>query len=267
MVDDLQAQPMAEGQQQPAPMPSAQQQVPQVQAVEPASPDTSGVSTQPATTEAVLPDDARERTKQEFEKLKTQLAREREQRLKIEQMFTNMRQPVTPTVPDYYNPETGEVDVTRLEARNQRLEQELSQIKGTVQSITDKERISQEQETYASYPELDPNRPEKFNQVLHRAVTGYLTDAYLRGENPSFKEAADAINGIRAKEIRDAEKTGATKALEQLTPKEQASLEAIGRSDKRQDVYSNIEQLQYRSRKGDDYAVAERLSKLRSVGN
>lgn len=268
MVDDQQANQPADGQQQPAPMPSAEQQVPNVPTSEPASPQ--GVSTQPISTEVVLPDSAKDRTKQEFEKLKTQLASEREQRIKIEQMFNNMRQPQAPQnqLPDYYNPETGEVDVMKLEQRNRHLEQQLQQLKGTVQSITEKERIQQEEETFKVYPELNPNNgPEKFNQAFHRAVTGYLTDAYLRGENPSFKQAADAINSLRDKDIKDAEKKGANQALEQLTSKEQASLEAMGRSDKRQEVYSNLESLQQRSRRGDVSAIAERLSKMRPVGS
>lgn len=263
MVDDQQATPTAEGQTQPAPMPSAEQQVPEVASPEIAS--SQEVSTQIASTEGNLPDDTRERTKREFEKLKTQLAQEREQRMRYQQMFATPQPQPTNQLPDYYNPETGEVDVLKLEQRNRSLEQQLHQLSGTVQSITAKEQQQQEEETYKAYPELDPNTG-KFNQALHRAVTGYLTDAYLRGENPTFKQAADAINSLRAKEIAQAEVKGAEQALQQLSTKEQASLEAIGRSDKRQEVAANVEALSLRSRRGDMSAVAERLARLSSVG-
>lgn len=266
MVDDPQANQTAEGQQQPASMPNAEQQVPEVNVNESASPQ--GESPQTTNTEVELPEGTKERTTREFEKLKTQLAQERQQRMKIEQMFSGMRQsqpqPVN-QVPDYFNPETGEINVDKLEARNRQLESQLQQLSGTVKSITEKEQIQQEQEAYASYPELNPNNGNKFNQVLHRAVTGYLTDAYLRGENPTMKQAADAINGIRAKDIKEAEKKGATQAMQQLTPKEQASLEATGRSDRRTEVIGNLERLQQRSREGDFNAIAERLKNISSV--
>lgn len=265
MADEQQAVNNADTTDQQSPMPSEEQNVADQNQAESISPQ--GANTQ-VTTETELPADVKERTAEQFSKLKTQLAQEREQRLKIERMFTQMKQPAKPQefkTPDYYDPETGTIDVDKLESRNRMLESQLQQLSGTVQSIRDKEQTQQEQETYTVYPELDPNRIDKFNETFHRAVTGYLTDAYLRGENPSFKDAADTINSIRQQDINKAETKGATQALEQLSVKEQAALEATGRSDRRQDVRSNLNDLQQRSRRGDVDAIAERLKGITSV--
>ena len=74
------------------------------------------------------------------------------------------------------------------------------------------------------------------------------------------------VRGISSEAAEEAEKKGAKKAVEDLTPKEQASLEATGRSDQRSETVSSLEDLRQRSRRGDLEAVVERLKNIPPVG-
>jgi len=257
MADQSKAEISAENTDtQQASMPDAEQKTADPEVPQAASPQGEGQQ-ETKGKEAKLPEGVKERTTKEFQKLRKQLAEERSKRVKAEKVFTDLGQipqPVDqaqpqqqPTVPSYFNPETGEIDVSRLEQQNIQLRNQVAQLGQQVQGITDAEQYKQEQEAYAAYPELDPNRDE-FNQTFHNAVSGYLTNTLLKGDRVTFKTAADNIAGLSKKEVKKAEKAGADKALEQLTPKEQASLEAAGRSDKRKASPEELEELRRRTR-------------------
>jgi len=265
MADQQQADKV-ETETQPAPTPSAEQKT-STPAAEEASPQGDSTS-QANVEESQLPDGAKERTTQQFDKLREDLKSERERRIKAEQTFNTMldpKQPKPQTQPqpkvdrDWYNPETNQVDVNKLQKYNQYLETQVGDLTQKVQGIAGTEQRKQEVETYKAYPELDPQAGNKFNPDFSDAVQGALTSAFLRGETPSFKEVADKIANFAGKQVKEAEKKGATEAIEQLTPKEQASLEATGRSDKRTDVQEDIQQLQQKTRHGDLNAVMARM--------
>lgn len=221
--------------------------------------------TEAAGDEAKLPDGVKERTSEQFEKLKTQLAEERTQRTKLEQMFGQSSPQPANKVPDYYDPETGTVDVGKLEAHNANLKNEIEGLKGQVQGIAQSEQVKQEQETYQSYPDLDPVST-KFNQPFHDAVSGLLTNSLLKGEQISFKQAADRISGLSDGALKKAEKAGVEKAIESLTPKEQAALEATGRSDRgqQQEKTETLENLRQGTRHGDVDSIVERMKRASS---
>lgn len=260
MADQQQAD-QAETETPAAPTPSAEQKTSEPVA-EVASP--SGESTSQASGEELeLPDGTKERTTQQFEKLKQELREERERAKRYEQMLGRQVQPQVPRQvqkPDsnWYDPDTNMVDVNKLQRYNQYLESQVGQLSQRVQSITESDQRKQELETFSVYPELDPNA-NSYDKDFSDAVQGALTSAYLRGETPTFKEVADKIANFAGKKVKVAEKQGATKAMEQLTPKEQASLEATGRSDKRVEVRQDEAQLQQRTRIGDIDAILERL--------
>ena len=87
------------------------------------------------------------------------------------------------------------------------------------------------------------------------------------GKPLSFKEAADlAKSNLPAKKVEEVRKEAAKAAIEQLTPKEQASLEAVGSPDRRSQVEQPLEDLRFRSRKGDQDAIVERLKGIPVVG-
>lgn len=71
---------------------------------------------------------------------------------------------------------------------------------------------------------------------------------------------------MRKAQVEQAKKEAASEAVEQLTPKEQASLEAAGNPGRRSQANSNLPDLQQRTRKGDLEAVMERIKNISAVG-
>lgn len=264
MADQQQAE-QAEKETPAEPTPSSEQKTSEPVAEE-ASPKGDSAS-QARGEELELPEGAKERTAQQFEKLRRELKEERERARRYEQMFGKQVQPQTPKpqepTRDWYDPETNMVDVNKLQQYNQYLESQVGQLNQRVQSIAESDQRKQELEAFGTYPELDPNA-DKFDRNFSDAVQGALTSAYLRGETPTFKEVADKIAEFAGKRVKAAEKEGATKAMEQLTPKEQASLEATGRSDKRTEVREDAQELAKRTRTGDIDAIMERLKGVSS---
>jgi hypothetical protein len=261
MADQQQAE-QAEKETPAEATPTSEQKTSEPKAEE-ASPQGDSAS-QAKADEPSLPEGVKERTTQQFDKLKQELKAERERARRYEQMFGRQLSPQPPKQPDqqpdtdWYDPETNMVDVNKLKQYNQRLETQLGQLNQRVQSFTQMEQRQQEQETYQAYPELNPES-DGFDTAFSDAVQGALTSAFLRGERPTFKEAADKIASFAGKKAKAAEKEGANRAMEQLTQKEQAALEATGRSDKRADVREDVQQLAQRTRKGDIDAIMKRM--------
>lgn len=273
MADDTQAQPAASDQQQ-APMPSAdKQEAPKQEQVgfsEQASPTGESKPEQQA---QALPEGVKERTSEQFEKLKTQMAAERERRLKLENALREQQVAPTqakqdPKNPEWYNPETQEVDVGALNTHMSQLEQRALRAEQAAQGVATQNTAAQEREAYAAHPELDPGS-DKFNEDFHSVVRGYLTDAMLGGKQVSFKEAADKIRSIGLgkldQKVEEAKEAGAKQAMENLTPKEEATLAATGRPDRRTELGDQSD-LELKTREGNQDAIVARLSKLPPVG-
>lgn len=252
MVDQLQANTNPDAGGQVAPMPSANQN-PETQASDVVSPKGENTST---TNEPTLPDGAKERTTQEFEKLKTQLKEEKERRLQYERMFNQYPQ-YTP------QPKTDFVD-DPLEAQVSQLTQQNQQLSKITQTLMADRDERQARSAYKAHPQLDPNNGN-FNEKFHNAVVGYLANAYARGQNISLKQAADEVIAVASGSVEEAKKQGEKEALERLTPKEQASLEASSRSDRRNEI-QGLEDLRMRTRQGDKSAILERLKALPPIG-
>ena len=227
-----------------------------------------------AETKGELPEDATKRTKEQFDKLKSNYREERDKRIKMEKEFQAMQlkpQPQKPTGEDWFNAETGEVDLVKLREERGRETNRIAKLEQQVQGVQKQTQAQQEKEVFDLYPELNPSG-EEFNEPLHDAVSGYITTQLLKGNNPTFKEGAEAVLQIGSSEsqktTQKAEKAGAKKALEQLSPKERASLEATGRSDKRPQS-KDLDFLSRESRRGDSRgveAIYERLKGITQVG-
>jgi hypothetical protein len=220
-----------------------------------------------------LPEDAKERTREQFEKLKTSYREEREKRIQMERTFQEMQLKPTqqPAVEDWYNPDDNSVDIAKLRANEQRRDAELNQLRQQVQGVTAQTQQQEEKEVFGLFPELNPSG-EKFDERRHKAVRGYLLAEQLEGRNPSFKEGAEAVLGFAkgeaTKAAKEAETVGARKALEQLMPKEQAALEATGRSDRRPKG-KDLDFLSRESRRSDTRgidAIVERMKGIPQVG-
>ena len=253
MIDQPKAEVNAEkAETQPSSMPN-DKQTPEPTVPSEASPPTGGEGKEGVEgKEAELPAGVKERTTEQFEKLKSRLADERSKRIKAEQIFTALKGTPKPAQ-----------QPKGVAQQNVELRQQVNNLSRQVQGLAVVETEKQEREAFASYPSLDPEG-SKFNEGFHDAVTGLLTNSLLRGKKITFKEAADKIAGLSKKELKKAEKAGADKALEQLTPKEQASLEAAGRSDKRLPS-TDLAELQARTRRGDIDAIHERIKNLPKV--
>lgn len=247
---------------QPEPMPSSKQQATEseeVEDVESAEPE-SEISEEE---ELSLPEDASDRTRAEFEKLKEsnkKLKEELDGRRKTESVFESLRVPNQPKQADYVDPQTGQVDVSAFNQAVQRAE-------AAYERIVRYEEQRQEEEAYGEYPGLDPNSDE-YNSSLYSKTRAILIDSQLYPQDygitkpMTLLQAAKIAAGEESKVVAKAKEAGAKEALEKLTPKEQASLEATGRSDRRKQTSATPEELSVRTRYGDKLAVVERLKNI-----
>lgn len=228
------------------------------QVATPATDQTTDTNTEEVETPVEETDSDREevnpRTEDRFNKLTKQLAEEREKRIRLERAYT----PPTPAIPEWYDPTTGVVDPNRLQQRETAMISQLSQLQQQQEVYRKREEVAQEKEAYAAYPEL------KSNDRFHEEVIRKLATEFAVGNNPTMKEAADAVMEFAKGLTTKAEKEGARKALEQLAPKEQASLEATGRSDRRLPS-TDLASLSRQSRFGGDSGTAAVLARLRNV--
>lgn len=217
--------------------------------------------------ELELPQGSKERTTEQFEKLKTQLSDERAKRVRLERVFTQPVRPQTREVPEWYDQSTQSVDVGKLQQRESRLQNQISTLENQLSGLTRNEEIKQESEAYATYPELNP-KSGNFDERFQKQLISYMATEFAEGKQISMKQAADDIIALSESRSKKAEKAGAKKALESLSPKEQAALEATGRSDRRLPS-ENLAAIRARSRQGGRKgleAVMERLAKIPPVG-
>lgn len=264
MADDTQAEKPVEEpkeEQQDEPMPSSEE-----------------AETPEAGEEADLPEGVSERTKEQFNKLKEtnrQLKEQIEKQRQFEPIFDSMRprqgqsnltqgQLDQVTVTD---PNTGEryIDEKKLSdlltQSTQRAEQAVSQ----VQQFMDQQ---QTREAFTAIPQLDP-KAKDFDPELHRATRAYIMDSMMNpqdynGRQLSYREAGE----IAVKAMRADQKRAEAESNAQLEAKEQGSLEATGRSDKRQNVTTNREELRDRIRRdaNDTDALMQALEGLSDTG-
>ncbi len=232
----------------------------------PSSEDTQASEVE--NSEAALPDDASDRTKREFEKLRSQLADERQKRMQSESVFDSIRmkpQANTGELGNLYDPNTNLVDIAALEQlriKTLSAEERATRAERTVERYVEEQ---QTKEALAVHPELDPSK-KGFNQTLYKATRAILLDSMVNpqdydGRQLSYKAAADLAKSVNNKVVADAERQGATKAIEGLSSKEQAALEATGRSDGRS-YTEDSDDLAYRTQKGDVKAIMERLKRI-----
>ena len=277
MADDIQGQQDPVKATQESAMPTEEQKTPTLEEVDNGAAQETEVTPATETTEG-LPDDASERTKKEFEKLRDELRTERSRRIETERMFGQNPQP-TPqqfnsnntAVTQVYDPSTGLLNENALNDIQLKAMQAEQRAVKAEQAIANFQIEQQTREAYTAHPELDP-KSKDFDADLNKRVRAFALDSMIHPEDYgnnqlSFKEAADlAKSNTTPKVVEQAKKVAAQEAIEQLTPKEQASLEAVGSPDRRQEVEQPLDQLRFRSRKGDQDAIVERLKGIPVVG-
>ena len=260
MIDDQQADKPADAQgeqpnepiQQEEPMPSSESKEP--------------VDAQGQVDE--LPEDVSERTREQFNKLKEankalkeQLAKKEE----IEPIFDSMR-PKSQT-----GLTQGQLDqVTDIDLEGNKFinEDKLSNLLATStqkaeDAIAQVNRFIEDQQTreaFTAIPQLDPKKTE-FDPELHRATRAYILDSMMNpkeynGKQLSYREAGELAMKATKAEIAKVEQ----EAAQQMSDKEQGSLEASGRSDRRANVNVTEDELRNRIRESnDDDALAALL--------
>lgn len=269
MTDTQRANMTTEMPTQDEPMPSSEQKTPESDS--PQDVETSSQVPSGQVNEEGLPSDSKERTQREFEKLRNQLREERERREYAESVFTSLQTKREPDIVPVLDPETGYVNETALtdiQRRAIKAEERAQNAENAVQKYF---KEQEDREVYRAYPQLNPDS-DKLDKSLHVETRKVMLDSMLNPQDYgnrqlSFKEAADLASGKLTGTLDEAKKLGAKEALESLGPKEQASLEATGSPDRRNDALTTQSDLAYKSRKGDVDAITERLVRLKKANS
>lgn len=221
-----------------------------------------------APTAGELPEEAKERTREQFEKLKDsnrqlfeanrKLQVELQKKLQAKETFAPIQQvegqqttaqAQQPIIEQFTetDPITGDrvINEDKLKKVLEDTQKGASQAaERAVQNYVRKQQAvdteRQTKEAYATYPELNPNNPEVFDKKLHRLTRATLTDSYMNPEDYgnfslTFKEAAKLAKDMTTSEAKKIEKKVEKKTEEikkkqdkAQEKKEQGSLEAKG---------------------------------------
>ena len=169
-----------------------------------------------------LPEDTRDRTKQQFDKLlesnqrlydaNNALRKEMEAKKVVTSVLpptdlppVNAQQPTVNTN-DFIerDPVSGEqyINEKKLKSRIEEIQNKASKAEDAVnkyiKSAEDREVDRQNTEAFNTYPELNPRVSDKFNNSFHKQVRGVLYDSMINaddygGRALTFKEAADFV--------------------------------------------------------------------------
>lgn len=259
MTDEIRAEDV-ETQNPQEPVPSSDQISQEEEVVE--AVDPSDVSDD----DIALPEGVSERTALQFEKLRRQLA---EEKAKNQSPFDSVRPSYQPSSPSQLYDENGYINANALENLQKMALAAEQRAARTEQELQKRDEEEQTREALAAYPELDPKAGKKHDKTLYNLTSALILDSMVNPQKYGnkvlrYKEAADYVKGQSKGELGKAEEAGMAKAIEQLTPKEQAALEATGRSDRRTSTMGTQE-LQERTRLNDYGAIMERLKNVQPV--
>lgn len=282
------SQMVGESENQPEPMPSSNQK--QTEQVDANLPDMAAATQ--------LPDEAKDRTRKEFEKL---LDENRQLKSKIQKqnygtsVFDSFRP--TQTLPQQPAPqvrtenssngylnqrqvdsiasqfvdEEGNVDINglnnALSSAENRAQQAMNIAQKSEERLVRFEESQQAKEAHAIHTWLDPEQPD-FDSVKFELVRDrLLREKYYEGKELSLLEAANQVLGISGANAGGSfnlnkVKEDAINAYKQglTVRKQQAPLES-GKGEPRQ-LNNNLQELRERTRRGDQNALAERLRNI-----
>jgi hypothetical protein len=217
-----------------------------------------------------LPADEEER-RRAFQEQRLEIKRlkeEKEARVKSESAFDVFRPksaPVVNNVPvrveDYRDAYTGEIN---YDAYNAAMNSRLNQVEQNArfQAQQTVEETLDENKARTQFPELFDDADTE-QEIADRWFA-----AKMRGENPSITDIAKRIAKRVGTAVSKAEKIGAEKVLEEVTPKEQAALAATGEtsaSSKGQISDAEFDRLRLQSRGRGSEAEDAIVKRLRAV--
>ena len=222
-----------------------------------------------------LPEDAKERTKREFEKVKQDrdeyrksLQEERARRKYYETLVSQAKPQKQEPQVQFIDPLTGLPNEEALTTLSRQSQEALQIAQEARQRNLELQRDQENKAVYAVYPELNPDAKE-FNQDLHNLTRSIALDSMLNPNEYGNKELSFSDAATRAKKIllgntEVIKQQAATEAIEQLTPKEQASLAADG-SPSRRGMTEDLDELRARSRGKDEAARLARIERFNKI--
>lgn len=256
MTDDQQAQLNPDTDTQESAMPTEEQQTPVAETT--TEVDQSDVSSD-GKTETGLPVEVKERTRQEFEKLKSELRDERARREYMEQVYNSLQPKANePVETPIYDPDTGLLDeqvLTDMQRRTKEAEQRAQKAESSVNSYLE---AQEKREVFTKHPDADPNA-EQFDKNMSDVASSLIFRSMVHPEEFGNKQLSFMEGIERAKSM-----INPNKDVKQTELKEQASLENTGSSGRRTQVESDLQELQRKSRRGDKDAILERIKRLDS---
>lgn len=214
-----------------------------------------------------LPEDSEEQ-RRAFQEMRQEIKRLKEEtklKNKSESAF-NMFRPQTPPasqpgpvrVEDYQDPMTGETNWT---AYNNAVNDALVKTRqiASFEAQQSTQELIDENNARNKHPEIFAD-PEAEEEIASR----YLFYK-MRGENVSISDIAERVAKRYSKAVSKAEKIGAEKALNEVTEKENAGLSASSQTSqpaRTTESVEDYERLRANTRRGDDDAIAARISKI-----
>ncbi len=224
-----------------------------------------------------LPSEASERTKERFDTLTKELKEERQSREALERAFNTLKpkEDVKPeTQAPIYDPDTGllnEQALTNVQLRAQEAEKQAQETKKQLDGYLEEQKkaaqVREDEEAFKAHPELDP-KDKAFSKDLRDMTASLMLQSMIHPEDfgnkqLTHKEAGDKAKDLVAKLSGKVSEKAAQEAIEQLSPKEQAALDATGSHTQSSD--DNIESLRRRTQRGDEDAIVARLHKINTA--
>ncbi len=224
-----------------------------------------------------LPQEASERTKERFDILTKELKEERQSREALERAFQTLKpkETVTPeTVAPIYDPETGllnEQALSNVQLRAQEAEKQAQETKKQLDGYLEEQKkatqVREDEEAFTAHPELNP-KDKAFSKDLRDMTASLMLQSMIHPEDfgnkqLTHKEAGDKAKALVAKLSGKVKEEAAQEAIEQLSPKEQAALDATGSHNQSSD--ENIESLRRRTQRGDEDAIVARLRRINTA--
>lgn len=265
MAEDTKTNKTPDAQQEPA-MSTGEESVPEPSGTESVPQAEETVSeTAEVTEDLKLPENASERTKEQFDKLKTQLQKEKELRLKNQSFVP----PASPTEElPLYDSNTGLINVQALEDLQRRTREAEARAQRAEQTVSGYINNKEDMEAFAAYPEVNPNS-ENFDPKLYDAAEALYMHSMIYPERYGNRKLSQKESIDMAKAQMANRPETAREAAERLTSKEQASLEAVGIPSpalSRTRGESELEDLRKRTRMGDKSAALARLKNIPEEG-
>lgn len=230
----------------------------------PTESQTPNAEVVPQETQEVAPDNVEssmtEEQRRAFQEQRLEIKRlkeESEARVKTESAFDAFRPKQVPSVElnqnQFIDPVTGDFDWSRY---NQQVVANANQVAGVQANQVVNEKLD-EYQARNQFPEVFAN-PEAEQETADLWVA-----AKLRGENVSISDIAKKVANRFSKTVSKAEKVGAEKVLNELTPKEQASLSAQSNNGTQSVASDNSDASRLKVRMGDDNELARLMSKVK----